>query len=154
MNQVRCPHCRTLAEASFRFCYVCGTEYATGGRVAAFAPPTFEAPPAFQQARTDSRSTSVGIAVLGGLGAMGALHVIVVLQIPAIQKGLLILLVSGFAAFGFTAAFKRGGEHAALGRAVLKGFAVIAWLILIGLVVLAGLLIYLFVLCATHVGKF
>ncbi|KAF0245620.1 MAG: hypothetical protein FD180_1488 [Planctomycetota bacterium] len=149
MSHVRCPCCRTVAEATFRFCYVCGTEFATGGRLNAAAPPL-----AAQQARTDSRSSSVAISVLGALGAVGALHVVLVLQIPMVQKLLLLALVGGFAAFGFTAAFKRGSEHAALGRAVLRGFAALAWVFLIGFVVIVGIVIYLFILCAQHVGKF
>jgi hypothetical protein len=149
LSQVRCPNCRTVADAAFRFCFVCGVEYASG-----FKSPVFAPRPVDIQVRRDTKSSGVAIAVFGSFGAIGALHIVVVMPIPVIQKALLVLLVAGFAAFGFVAAFRQGSEHEALGRAVLKGFAVIAWLMLIGAVVVAGLLIYLFVLCATHVGKY
>lgn len=149
MNIVRCQRCRTLANAGYRFCYVCGAEYATGGRLAAFAPPLAE-----REARRASHGSSAVLGVFGGLGAIGSVYAAMLVDIEAWQKLLLLLLVAGGAVFGFVSAYRPDSQHAAMGRVVLRAFATIAWLILLGLVVCVGIVLYLFALCVGQVGKY
>ncbi len=149
MNTVRCPKCRTIANAGYRFCYVCGAEYAAAMPQAAFAPPFAE-----REARQATSGASVMLVVFGLLGAIGGIYAAMLVDIEAWKKALLLLLLIGGAVFGFVSTCSQSSQYAAVGRMVLRGFAAIAWAILIGLVVCVGIVIYLFALCVGQVGKY
>lgn len=162
MSTVRCRNCRTVAAAGYRFCYACGVPYAPPapapvppGASPAFAPPAaFGTTPAELEARRSNRGTSVSLGLFGSLGAIGSVYAALAMDIEAWQKALLLLLVVGGAVFGFTAISRPESPHAAAGRWILRGFAAVAWAMLIGFVVCIGILLYIFALCVTHVGKY
>lgn len=149
MSAVRCPRCRTIANAGYRFCYACGAPYAAGAPLAVFAPPLAE-----REARRATNGASVGLFVFGLLGAIGGIYAALIVDIEPWKKALLLLLLVGGAVFGFVATHSPSSQVASVGRMVLRGFAAIAWAILLGIVICVGIVIYLFALCVGQVGKY
>jgi hypothetical protein len=145
---LRCRRCRTIVGDEHRFCYACGEP--TSG-----APKVGEEHAAAEShARRDLRRSGTVGSVLGILGVIGALHVAVVIDIEPIQKLLLLLVVGVLGAVGIASLVpKKPGSETPLseaGRVVLRGFAVIAVVLAIGIVAAVGLLIFLFVLCVSE----
>lgn len=141
----RCLNCRTVADARWRFCFVCGTEYATG------APPARRGLlDSTQEAEGDSKKVSASMLVLGGLTAIGIARSIMT-HFPGSWQLAALFAIGGIGAFVWAA---KARSEATTGQIVLGVFGTLVVVLLGAAAIVAGGYLLLLVACKALIEAF